>query len=480
MAAVINKIENNNQIEKKAVLEGKSLPNDLLLTNAIALPVIRQTSIKPAVNPSMICQVLDVEGDSFYLAQSVTNLWDAIYGKNSNLKPNTLGLLSIYTIYTGYLRAAEGFEGYKESKKIGDRAGQAVGALHGLRGPIEILRGCSNVCAGVLSTLATYTACKGALAPALALKGVSYGFSGLIYLLLLIPSLITLVKNEQFGRKWHRAMAREKGTRDKISAGLQTLIEELEGSEQEKEAFLRKIVEKREIWDEKGAQVVAPELSPYPREPLEQKEAAFLLREAIKHTSNPECARRLYGHFYQEYFHFKATKEADFIRKIGLRSLEALRNYLNEEFVGDAEDPKGIEKGQEVIAHVKSEITKNKVLHFAIIFFSSLGIGIVIASGLGGAGIVLPIAWIVLSLGMFAIDWHFLSEKLQLDKKDHGDEKRLFIANAFLMIVVGVVVSLGGSLAPLAIESLWISGLVLYSIYQCKMQREDKVSLICI
>ena len=474
--------ENSPTLKDPSLLEEEnrgSFLKDPAEIHAVALPLIREMGTTKPPARSSICEVIDVKGDLYGMSQNVSNVWHRVYGQTPPGQVNGLALFSVYGLYTGYVRGKQGVQGYIQSTKIGDHTGQAVGALNGIRGPVEIMRGCSNTLMGALSIAAAYSV-KGATTGSTVLNGINYAFSGIIYVLLAIPNVMYLVKNVRFGQLLNRAMDRESGPVHQTIAALRLLIDSLEGSEEEKEECIKKVVEDPKVWDEKGEAVLDLNEWDDSRE-LSEKEKTFLLKNATEYTSNRECAQRLYGHFQKAYCAFKQKKEAEFVRKTGLRSLEAVRHICtSDSFLADIENGNRIEKGKEVIACVKREMTKNKIIYLATIVFCSLGVGILLASTLGVTGIGIPIAWVILSLGMFAIDWYVLSEKLQLEKRDKGDQISLLVANALIALTIGVGMSVGGGFAPFIIEGFWIAGLCIYSLSHLKTKRhkEDTVPLI--
>ena len=70
-------------------------------------------------------------------------------------------------------------------------------------------------------------------------------FYGMNYALLSIPHIVNLTKAISFGKKLDQALAGNDNLAEKMKQGLKTLMVELEGTTEEKGAFLKKIVDKK-------------------------------------------------------------------------------------------------------------------------------------------------------------------------------------------------------------------------------------------
>lgn len=453
----------------------------LLKTERVAQTAIKNTPIE-AEGTTKTCEIVYFGGDLFSVPRMVGSLWNTVQGRPDPVGFHGLGLTSIFSVYTGYVAGIRGKKDYTESSRIGDSTGQAIGAVNMVRAPMEILGGLTFTQVRALSIAATYTSAKSVTVASAVLGIVGSAFYAGTYILLAIPSVVSLFKNCQFGKKLDKAMDCETEPTKKAQSGLKTLMEELDGTVEEKKEFLKGIVEDPKIWD--GEKILDPGKTDHSQYSLE--ELRLLWVEAQKYTSDDYSTELLYGHFKQRFIDFKAKKEAQFSRKTGADSIDLVRKELNmspqKRLVARIEKGKGLEEAQALIGKVKSEMTKNKILHAAIIFFCVVGVVALVAGTVasgGGLAIAIAVAWVVSSIGMLAIDGYFLYKTLQSGNMDKKDKIAFFVANALLIMVAGAGMFFSGGLAPIIIGAvmfaLW-SGVAAYSYYHWKIKKiEDEV-----
>ncbi|QVL56857.1 MAG: hypothetical protein KFB93_05590 [Simkaniaceae bacterium] len=473
--------------DSKAYLEGRGpsmLEMEPLLLKSDQLgQYVIPSSPKEVKETSKTCEFVYLGSDVFGVPRLVGSLVNTIQGRPDPAGFHGMGLTSIFSVYTGYVAGQRGLDKYTEASKVGDSTGQALGAINIARGPMEAMGGLTFTPFRALSIAATYTSAKSVTIAATTLGIVGSAFYSITYILLAIPSIVSLTKNIQFGRKLHQAMDQEQEPTRKAQVGLKALMVELDGTTEEKVEFLKGVAEDPAIWD--GEEVRDPGQTDHRQYTLEEKR--LLWYEAEKYTSDDYSKELLYGHFKKRYCEFKAKKEAQFARKTGADSVDLIRTELNKSprktLVAQLEKGKGLEEAQGVIDSIKGEMTKNKVLHAAIIFFCVVGVFALVAGTVasGGAlGIAIAVAWVVSAIGMLAIDGYFLYKTLQSGNMDKKDKIAFFVANALLILIAGAGMFFSGGLAPIIIGAvmfaLW-SGVAGYSIYQWKINKiEDETA----
>ncbi len=418
------------------------------------------------------CEIVYFGSDLLVAPRMVSSLGNAVMGKPDPVGLHGLGLTSIFSLFTGVITGKRGYSDYEKASKMGDTTGQVMGAINTARGPVEVMGGLTYTPFRALSIAATYTSSKivGTAALIFGIAGSAF-FAG-IYVLFAIPSVISLTKNIQFGSKLNGAMDKIKTVPKKLQAALNTLMDELRGSDDERKVFLKGIKDDPAIWHE-GRILPFKEVddSVYTKEELQ-----FLFKEAKELAPDDFSARKLYGHFKERYVNFKAKKNAQMARKTGSESTVIIRQELERDpkvnLVAQLEKGEGVEETQGIIDTVKGEMKKNRLLHAAIIGLCVIYVFALVAGSFttgGGLAIAVAVVWVVASVGMLAIDGYFLYKSLKAGEMDKKDKIAFFVANILLIMIAGTGMLFSGGLAPIIIGgvmlALWV-GIAGYTYYK--------------
>ncbi|MCB1081562.1 MAG: hypothetical protein KDK63_00300, partial [Chlamydiia bacterium] len=266
------------------------------------------------------------------------------------------------------------------------------------------------------------------------------------YAFIAIPSAVTLYKNINFGRKLSAAIDGAATDLEKAKAALTALMDEASGTEAEKSEFLAKVMEEIDV---DGDFIKIDEGA------LTDEELEFLENKARELA--PNNPKVVLGHFKEHFVRFKAEKFAEFTRKVGAATAAKVRDELAKPSatrldarLENTEDTEAFKKANEVIEGAQSEILKNRILHVAIVAFCVLGITALILGNIftgGLLGTIIVATWILVSLGMLAIDGYFLYQALKNGEMENSDKIAIFVMNALMITMAGATIFLSGGVA---------------------------------
>ena len=454
---------------------------------AVQVDKVGQRSISQIPKPSAwkSSEYMYFAGDLAGTPRLTASLVNTIQGRVNPPGLNALGMTASLSVLTGYVAGCRGSVAYEKAHKIGDQTGKVLGAMNMVRGSVESLGGMTATPLRALSIAGTYTSAKGITVAAGILGPVSSTFFGLTYLLLLIPSAISLVKNILYSHQLNKVMeAPENQTEaQKYAAGLRFLKGSLEGTPEDWEKVALATLKDSSLWE--GWNLKEAHLAPEELHLLSAEELHFIEERIGQEKYDMISHLKMVQHTQQAFINMKKCKEVELKRQTGGETVALVKK--SGPLLKLLETGKGVEAAKEMFGTIHSEAGKSRLLHGAIILFCALGLFATIAGTVatgGGLPIAIAAIWVITSIGMLAIDGYFLYQAHQSGALDTKDKTMFLIANTLLLIIAGAGTVLSGGLAPLIISGV-VGGLWLvlagYSYYKWNRPsaiEEDTTSLI--
>ena len=341
-----------------------------------------------------------------------------------------------------------------------------------VRGSVESLGGMTATPLRALSIAGTYTSAKGITVATGILGPVSSTFFGLTYLLLLIPSAISFVKNVFYSHQLSKVMEapENKTEAQKYAAGLRFLKGSLEGTPEDWEETALATLKDKSLWE--GWDLKEAHIDPEELQLLSAEELHFIEERIGQERYDMLSHPKMVQHTQKAFINMKKRKEAELQRQTGGETVALVKK--SGPLLKLLESGKGVEAAKEVFQTIKEESRKSRLLHGAIVFFCALGIFATIAGTVatgGGLPIAIAAIWVIASIGMLIIDGYCLYQAYQSGVLDTKDKAMFVIANTLLVIIAGAGTVLSGGLAPLIISGV-VGGLWLvlagYSYYKWK------------
>ena len=412
-------------------------------------------------------------GDFMALPREVMSFSNAMNGRPDGIGVHLFGMTAVFSLFTGYMAGKRGHHQYETASKINDVVGQGLGAVNMARAPAEMLGGLTFTAFRGASIAGTFTSSTALTTAQTVLSGLGSAFFVLTYAFIAVPSAVTLYKNINFGRKLSAAIDGAEGELAKAKAALTVLMEEASGTEAEKSEFLAKVMEEINV-DADCMEIDEGALTDEELKFLESK-ASELAPEGKK--------SEVFSHFKEHFVRFKAEKFAEFTRKVGAETAAKVRDELAKPSakrldtrLKNIEDTDALKEANEVIEGAQSEILKNRILHVAIVAFCVLGITALILGNIftgGLLGTIIVATWILVSLGMLAIDGYFLYQALKNGEMENSDKIAIFVMNALMITMAGATIFLSGGVALIVAAAVLGTAFAGTSLYLALSSGDD-------
>lgn len=403
-----------------------------------------------------------------------------------------LGITSGASVLTGYIAGCRGYVANQTASKIHDFWGKVCGKVNMVRGVFEAAGGAVFIPVRALSIAAAQTSAKTVAQSALILGNIGSALFGITYLLLALPSAISMAKGLRFNAQLNEALEdpQHETEASQLRAGVLYLMDQLHLTRSDRKKTAHAATSDEGIW-EKG-RVKPIEIDPEDGKLLSQYDHDYVRGFVGKKFEGAELDEislaLIENHVKKELIHLRKTKEAELGRKGGDEVIKLIKaegeKPEDERLITrllDPEDKEAIQEAQSVIEQVKKDTRFNIGFNAAIAFFSVLGAVAFFAgiAGTGGTlGLVIAMMWVVTSVAMFAIDGYCLWQAYKNGDPKFKDKLMMSLAGVFLVtaVVLGTVFS--GGLAPLiasgVIGLIWL-GVAGYSYYRWSHKPQEEV-----
>lgn len=284
--------------------------------NQVGQKAIKETPKKPT-GSWKTNEYLYFAGDMASAPRLTVSLMDAIKGVPDPAHLQAIGLTSLLSIPTGVVAGIRGYDEMQSSHKIGDTTGEVLGGVNVARAPMEVMGGVTFTAFRGLSIAGTYTAAKSVTTATTVMANIGSGFFGLTYLLLMIPSIVTLVKNVSFHRTLEKVMndPAHETEAEKYHAGLSFMIDTLKGTKEDWKEVMDQVIEDESLWEDGHVKEI--EISPEDLQLLTDEEIDYIEERVILEGYDEMSDPKMIEHGKQALINMKKRKEVDFTRKTG-------------------------------------------------------------------------------------------------------------------------------------------------------------------
>ena len=461
-------------------------------TDEVGLKAIKESPwLVTGPSSEFIYAMSDVSG-MYRMSQSLVN---AIQNRPDQTGLSGLGITSGASILSGYVAGCRGYVENEKASKINDYWGKVCGKVNMARGGFEAAGGAVFIPLRALTIAAAQTNSVSLAQSAVVLGNVGSGLFGVTYLLLAVPSAISMTKGIKFGSALKSSMSEEGSKNEKLQAGLKFVTSQLTLERSDRKEIANSVVNTPEIWDKGHVKPVTIEKED--RELLSQYDhhyaAGFAGKVGELRGYDDITKAQLAEHIKLGFVNKKKLKEAVLGRAAGAETVDLVKEEMQkpegEQLINRLSDPSDTEaiKDAEVfLGKVKKNTSFNVWFNAAIVFLCVLGAFAFFAgmAGTGGAlGIAVAAIWVFVSVGMLAVDGYCLWEAYKKGDPKLNDKIMMSIMGVFMTtaVVLGTVFS--GGLAPLiasgVIGGLWL-GLGAYSYYRWSKKKPgaDKIDEI--
>ncbi|WP_420420527.1 hypothetical protein [Simkania sp.] len=487
--------ESDRILAKPAVKRGEPKQPDLdppsLLETAVKTDRVAQKEMK---EPWWL--VTGPSNEFIYATSDISSLYRMVHGvqlavANQPTPPadNALGITSGASILTGYIAGCRGYVENREASKIGDFWGQVSGKVTMARGAFETAYGAVMLPTRILSLVAASSGSQSVAQSAAITGNVGSALGGVMYLLLAIPCAISMGKGIQFKVGLSKAMNNPefKTEREKLRGGIEYIMNKLVLKRDDRREMAFKVVNDPSIWD--GENVKPIDVSEADEKLLSQGDKDYIQgfagRYGELHEYDEFTIAQIGQHIKSAFITGKKLKEAELGRMADPATVKLVKEELEKseadrllERLQDPEDLTAVEDAKKFLGEVNKNTNFNIGMNAAIAFLCVLGaVAFFVGMGAtGGAlGIALAVIWVVVSVGMLAVDGYYLWQAYKSGDPKLGDKVIMSLMGLFMTASVMTAVFSGG-LVPLiaagVIGAMW-AGTGAYSYYRWSKKPVD-------
>ncbi|WP_148258968.1 hypothetical protein [Simkania negevensis] len=432
-----------------------------------------------------------------YATSDISSLYRMVHGvqlavTNQPTPPGdtALGITSAASILTGYVAGCRGYVQDREASKIGDFWGQVSGKVTMARGAFETTYGAAMLPTRILSLVAASNGSQ-SVAQAAAVSGnVASALGGVMYLLLAIPCAISVGKGIQFKVGLNEAMndPEFKTESEKLRGGIDYIMGKLVLNRDDRRELATKVACDPSIWD--GENVTPVDISAADEKLLSQGDKDYIQGFAgaygKKHDYSEFTIAQIGEHIKSAFINGKKLKEAELGRMADPATVKLVKDELEKpkaeqllERLLDPNDKTAVQDAEAFLNQVNKNANFNIAMNATILILCILG-AVAFFAGMavtgGGLGIALSVIWVVVSIGMLAVDGYYLWQAYKSGDPKFGDKVMMSLMGLFMTASVMTAVFSGG-LVPLiaagVIGLMW-AGTGIYSYYRWSKEPVDE------
>ena len=478
--------------EKEKPLKAPDMIHAAVKTDEVGLKAIKESPwLVTGPSVEFIYFASDISS-TYRMGQGLVN---AIQNRPDQTGLSGLGITSGASILSGYVAGCRGYVENEKASKINDYWGMVSGKINMVRGGFEAAGGAVFIPVRALTIAAAQTNSAALTQSATVLGNVGSGLFGVTYLLLAVPSAISMRKGMKFGSALKDSMSEEGSKTEKLQSGLKFLMDELSLERPDRKEIANRVANDPKIWDKGHVKPVTIEKED--RELLSQYDHDYVdgfVGKIGELKGYDDITQAQIGeHIKLGFVNKKKLNEAELGRAAGQETVDLVKEELQkpegEQLISrlaDPSDTEAIKDAEAFLGKVEKNTSFNVWFNAAFVFFCVLGAFAFFAgmAGSGGAlGIAVAAIWVFVSVGMLAIDGYCLWDAYKKGDPKLNDKIMMAIMGVFMTtaVVLGTVFS--GGLVPLiasgVIGGMWL-GLGAYSYYRWRKKKpgEDKIDEI--